>query len=358
MSKIIKPILMYLSGNSLVEDKERDTFKLYLIYMVSVVGFFFTFSMGVLGLISSDSITPLTFLFLFIAAIMLLNIVYLNITDNIDLSASVTLYFFFILMLYLVYSGGVSNTGPLWIYAFPSLALILHGFKKGILDIFLFVIILSIILFYPNDDFLATYYTDEFQIRILLSLVLVIILSGAYEYSRAQSIFKMDVLREELELSSTCDQLTGLYNRRGYDEKINKRDDKCGAVLMCDIDHFKKINDTHGHHIGDLTIQEVADCIKSNIRQDDIAIRWGGEEFFIFLPKTSIDDAYLVGEKIRKSIENLSIKINNEKVIQLTLSIGVSKTDETTPLHDAIKHADNAMYRSKKNGRNQTSKHE
>ena len=349
---------MYFSGDFSVEDRKRDTFKIYLIYMFSIVGFLFTFSMGVLGLGTNEPITLLTFLLLFISSIMLLNIVYLKITDNVNVGSSIVLYLFFILMIYLVYSGGVSNTGPLWIYCFPSIALFLHGFKKGVLDILIFVIILSIILFYPNDALLATSYTDEFQLRIILSLILVIILSSVYEYSRTQSFSQMEILREELEFSSTRDQLTGLYNRRGYDSNINQRADKCGGILMCDIDHFKKINDTHGHDAGDYSIQEVANCIERNLRDEDIAVRWGGEEFFIFLPKASIHDAYLVGEKLRETIEDLSIKISDEKVIQLTLSIGVSRTDEEIPLSDAIRHADDAMYHSKSNGRNQTSKHE
>jgi len=122
---------------------------------------------------------------------------------------------------------------------------------------------------------------------------------------------------------------------------------------MCDMDLFKKVNDNYGHDTGDFVLQEVAHAIQSMLRKEDIAVRWGGEEFFVFLPLTSMEDGSLVAEKIRQSIENLSLVYNGHS-IKITLSIGMEEVSDTITLANAISHADTAMYQAKKAGRNST----
>jgi len=110
----------------------------------------------------------------------------------------------------------------------------------------------------------------------------------------------------------------------------------------------------YGHHAGDLVLQKLAQTIKSRLREDDIAVRWRGEEFFIFLAKISMNDGYLVAQKIRKSIEDLIINYD-DKLIPVTFSIGIEEVNDTIPLEDAITNTDNAMYLAKQAGRNTVS---
>ena len=351
MQHTIKHIFKYLQSGFYSPERSEEAFKIYLIYTFSLIGFLFSFTLGLAGVSTSNYI--LTSFLLGGSLILCLNIYYLKITGNHRVSSNVFLYLFIAAMIYLVYSGGVHNTGPLWIYSLPALTLFIHGLKKGLIDTTIFLLIISIILFYPNDLLLEASYSHEFKVRLILSLILTVLLSSVYEYSRMQSFLKMQQLREALEYVSTRDSLTTLYNRRGGHDQIEKLDKSMGAVLMCDIDHFKKINDTYGHYAGDFILKEVAKTIKDTIRKGDIAVRWGGEEFFIFLPKTNIDNGYTVAEKIRKHIENFPLEYN-DSIINVTISIGVAEVNKKIDLEEAIRNADDSMYLSKAKGRNIT----
>lgn len=125
-----------------------------------------------------------------------------------------------------------------------------------------------------------------------------------------------------LEEKAHIDALTKVYNRHRFHELIEELEFDY-SLLMIDIDNFKKLNDTFGHDIGDISLREIANIIKSNIRKSDILARWGGEEFILILPKTN----YYTGLKIADSIREIISKTNIEHVGCLTISIGVSHTD-------------------------------
>ena len=350
---LIKALVEYFHEGFYHKDNSEEALKTYLIYSFSLIGFVFIFGLGLKGMHTSAH--TLTAILLGGSVVLLLNLFYLKQTENYMFSGYVVLYFFFILMLYLIYTGGVDNTGPLWIFCLPPIALYIHGFKRGLFDLSIFLFFAIFILYYPDRNFLATEYTSAFKLRIILSFVLIVFLSSVYEYSREKSSKKMIKMRKDLEFYLRRDELTGLYNRRGYQDNIGKIQGSYGAILMCDIDNFKKVNDTYGHAVGDFTIKEVSQSIKNNLRKQDVAIRWGGEEFFIFLSETTRENAYLVSEKLRESIENLTIRYNNEIVFSVTLSIGVAIVNEEISLEKAIKNADDAMYISKNAGRNKSS---
>lgn len=350
LTKTIKTLFNYFQEGFYSQENQEETLKIYLIYSFSVIGFIFLFSLGLKGL-ESSCITLTTSLFGG-SFLLLFNLIYLRQTENYVISGYVVFYLFFVLMLYLVYSGGVENTGPLWIYCLPPIALYIHGFKRGLLNLSIFLLLTFIILYYPNNTLLATEYTDAFKLRILLTFVLVAYLSAVYGYSREKSSSKMKKLSEDLEFFLRRDELTGLYNRRGFQDNIHKIRESYGAIIMCDIDHFKKVNDTYGHSVGDFTIKEISHCIKENLRQGDIAVRWGGEEFFIFLLEINIDNAFMVSEKLRETIENHPINYNDDIVFHVTMSLGIAQVNDNITLETAIKNADTAMYRSKEAGRN------
>lgn len=153
------------------------------------------------------------------------------------------------------------------------------------------------------------------------------------------------------------DFLTGLYNRRyffnnmlPYFEKAIADSEKF-TIAVIDIDYFKKINDTYGHEIGDRVINNLADILRTNISQDDMVARFGGEEFCIVLKNITPEQALSRFEKIREKVKNTIISLENEEKIKFTVSIGVLLHPEET-LEESINQADMLLYNAKQNGRN------
>lgn len=158
----------------------------------------------------------------------------------------------------------------------------------------------------------------------------------------------------DLHNKSIRDSLTGVINHQYANQMLEKEIEIAKhyhhnlSVMMLDIDHFKSVNDQYGHQMGDQVLIEVSRTIENNLKKTDIIGRYGGEEFFIILPKTGINDAILVGERIRKSIG--SIKLMN-KSFNVTASIGVVEYGEEDAA-EIISKADKLMYLAKRNGRN------
>ena len=173
-------------------------------------------------------------------------------------------------------------------------------------------------------------------------------------------ISDLEASKEELKILASIDPLSGLYNRR-YFYKISehildlaKRDKTDSSVLILDIDKFKNINDTYGHKIGDDIIILLSRKLEEFTRKSDIVCRFGGEEFVILLPETSIDGALNISEKIRLNIEQLNFKLEYQKDLKFTVSIGVSQiiNDQDINIEASICRADEALYSAKQSGRN------
>lgn len=155
------------------------------------------------------------------------------------------------------------------------------------------------------------------------------------------------------------DCLTKTLNRRAFDEIIEREFNRSVryktplSVVMMDLDHFKKVNDSRGHLAGDIVLKEVAETISKCLREIDIFARYGGEEFVIILPQTNIEKACIMAERIRKAIECFSVYFE-EGEIKVTLSMGIASYPFTPAKdkNDLVNLADNAMYQAKKNGRN------
>jgi len=154
------------------------------------------------------------------------------------------------------------------------------------------------------------------------------------------------------------DGLTETFNRRFLEEKAKELylrfriSNIQVGVIMLDIDNFKKINDTYGHDVGDMVLIAVANTIKKIIRKDDIFIRYGGEEFVLILPNSNITSTYKIAEKIRKEVENIIIDLGKTH-LNFTISLGISELrEDDKSLYDAIKRADQNLYKAKQNGKN------
>ncbi len=162
---------------------------------------------------------------------------------------------------------------------------------------------------------------------------------------------------EEIEYDAIRDGLTGLYNRKAYDQRLTEtladvnRYEVTISMMICDIDFFKKINDTHGHTIGDLALKKLATLLKERLRINDFISRYGGEEFVILLPHTDLAGGKKAAEGIRSYIDKSSFSYKGEK-IPMTISVGVSTFKKGDDSSSVFERADNALYLAKRSGRN------
>ena len=154
------------------------------------------------------------------------------------------------------------------------------------------------------------------------------------------------------------DGLTGIHNKRYFVEQLERelaraiRHGRPLSLVMCDIDHFKAINDELGHLAGDYVLKEVAQISKSRLRPDDVIARYGGEELALILPETDLDGGRLIAEELRKMIATASFVFEDED-IDVTVSCGVAELDPSWRTYDFVKAADEMLYEAKRAGRNQ-----
>jgi diguanylate cyclase (GGDEF)-like protein len=159
------------------------------------------------------------------------------------------------------------------------------------------------------------------------------------------------------EALATLDSLTGLPNRRSFDllaaQALHEaqRDSGPLVALLIDLDHFKVLNDTHGHLAGDEVLRQFANVLQGSLRQSDILCRWGGEEFIVLLREAEGRQAVEVAEKIRRRTEQLTFSYD-DRPLRLTTSIGLSSLQPDDTLHALLTRADRALYCAKQAGRN------
>ncbi len=173
-----------------------------------------------------------------------------------------------------------------------------------------------------------------------------------------RDISRQKSLQQELERIATTDSLTGIMNRRQFfnlgEAEVYRaaRYGKPLSVTMLDVDHFKKINDTHGHGVGDECLKALARCVSSTIRRSDIFARLGGEEFVILMPETELADAAALADRLRLAIQKINVPLS-AGMCHFTVSIGAAGHDgENTDLGVLLHHADEALYEAKGDGRN------
>ncbi|WP_227509869.1 GGDEF domain-containing protein [Acinetobacter sp. NCu2D-2] len=174
-----------------------------------------------------------------------------------------------------------------------------------------------------------------------------------------------DYNRRAFEKLAHTDALTGLNNRR-YFEYLAKQhleqqleNPTPTTLLVFDVDHFKKINDTYGHDVGDQVIQMIANIASQEMRHTDVLARYGGEEFIALLPHTHLDDALRIGERLRQKIENTVVELDHRVQLRFTISIGATILESCDiDLNHFVKQADLALYQAKANGRNRVEQYD
>jgi diguanylate cyclase (GGDEF)-like protein len=210
---------------------------------------------------------------------------------------------------------------------------------------------------------------EQWYFGILVFWIAVIFLGGGYKLWQLKRQSHAEKLRLDLLISqnsmletetnhykqlSMLDQLTGLLNRHGLTHYIDKNfsteQHQQVALIIIDIDYFKKINDKYGHSGGDVILQRIAHLLRDNIRVTDYAARWGGEEFLIVMPATSLADAQAIAEQLRMQVE--SARFEDLPDLQATISLGVGAIDGIEPFHMLFRRVDVALYQAKAQGRN------
>ena len=204
---------------------------------------------------------------------------------------------------------------------------------------------LGVLYFYRGDR--ETFQTDEIELLDTFSQLAAV----AIENSRLHA--------HVVELAMT-DALTGLPNRRAFEEQLQKevhRAERYGrpfSLMMLDIDHFKIVNDTYGHPVGDVVLHILADLLTTHIRKTDFVARYGGEEFTIILPETTSDGARQVGEHLCHVLASNPITVPHHGPISITVSIGIASFPQLAERANSLcESADRALYTAKRSGRNQ-----
>jgi diguanylate cyclase (GGDEF)-like protein len=191
----------------------------------------------------------------------------------------------------------------------------------------------------------------EYVISITVFVTISLIIPAMIGY---RLIDNHEKLTEKIKRLAEEDYLTKLYNRRKIHEVVeneilrSRRYNSTFAVILLDIDNFKKTNDTFGHNVGDKLLVEIANIIRQTIRESDMAGRWGGEEFLVFCPQTGGDGAFALAEKLRANIE----KHEFEEIGYKTASFGAAQIEHGDTVQGLISRADEALYEAKNSGKN------
>ena len=213
------------------------------------------------------------------------------------------------------------------------------------------MIITLLTLGHPETFWVGIAASCMFVSCISTSIILQKTLNGNLELA-----YDLELAIKKAEVIACTDMLTGLNNRRAFFDSATAMLAYCkhaglpSSLIMLDVDNFKKINDAHGHANGDIALQHVANILRTKLRISDIACRFGGEEFAVFLPNANLEEAMVAAEKLRMVIAATHVLLAYERSVVLTASLGVTEVGDT--LDELLIHADEAMYEAKKNGRN------
>jgi len=220
---------------------------------------------------------------------------------------------------------------------------------------------LLIIYLIPALIFLAGFWWLDISLKdqaltvilpLMAALIGLILAENQY-----RGIVSQFLLTHHLKRSATTDPLTGLFNRRGTDAILArecakaKRHGRHFAVLMTDLDHFKKVNDQHGHDVGDEVLQELASRLRATVREEDHVARWGGEEFLVLVQEDHSETVMNIAEKIRKSVAERPFSTRAGR-LSVTISLGIACYRENEAAEATISRADKALYQAKNEGRN------
>jgi diguanylate cyclase (GGDEF)-like protein len=332
----------------LVKGDKKLTLTVYLTF----IGFVF---LTAFGFISWHNDNPATSITLFSAVFLGVINLYLIKTKYRDLTRYILSLIVAFMGLSLLAFGGQDGTGYLWTFPLLAMALAVLSVREGALFSALYLLCTFCLLFIPVDvpsriDYHTVTATRYFLSAFALCSITLVLVNIQENTNR------------QLHLKTVKDDLTGLFNRAVLNDttvdRINHtRNEHDNYLLLIDIDHFKKINDNFGHNTGDQVLMILGDILNSSMRDNDLAIRWGGEEFLVVLQSCPGKHAEKIANNIRNKFEQ------DERIIKLlqqpvTLSVGISATSYNLVFDKALSLADTRLYKAKAQGRNRVVSHD
>lgn len=257
----------------------------------------------------------------------------------------------FMVSLFIYMSGGYANS-IFWAAIVPPITFFLMGRLWGTLltgcafSVCIYTLYHQIGVPFPKTPGMGS------LLNVVESSLIIILLFRFYEGTRSQAYKQLQQHNKLVSHLAETDHLTGLYNREKFDQELDQRCQTHNAqdatsLLLVDVDHFKKINDSYGHLRGDEVLKALANKLTSLVRTSDIVARWGGEEFAILLPNTDEGLALTLAERLRSEVS-----ASDTAGLQISISIGLVTSSEVTQSAQLLQQADNALYRAKANGRN------
>ena len=278
----------------------------------------------------------------------------LRFSQNIDKSINIGVTTLFIFFLGLSYTQQNKDFILIWTIFFPIFVMTLKGHKEGVLITLVFYSILFFIAYQGIGIWQDGAWSFQSVIRFTVASLILTYIIYVKESALNQLIHKERSALNELKRLSITDSLTGLFNRRYINKKLEFEISQAIqhktplSLAILDIDNFKKINDQYGHNHGDYVLQEVSDLLRLHLPEEFLA-RWGGEEFLIIFPNQSLESAVQLCNEIREKI----IHHRCEPPIDITVSFGVAEYQLGYEHNSFIARADSALYQAKKSGRNQ-----
>jgi|GEM_PF-1099642 len=244
--------------------------------------------------------------------------------------------------LYLIPAMSIVSLYPNWKVVFVT-TLFINSFK------------LTLYFGHFNHDHLEEGHTLDFLLHLIISIILMYVIS--------YFLIKNHKVESKLENLANLDPLTGLFNRRYFDRYIrsileeHRLSERSLVLLALDVDHFKNLNDTFGHHFGDEVLKKLSLIIAECVRESDTVVRMGGEEFVIILPNIQVDEGYRIAERIRQTVERFPF-VYERSPHYITVSIGLSLYNSDIETSSSLYcKADEALYEAKLTGRNKVAIH-
>ena len=266
---------------------------------------------------------------------------------------------YLIFCLYLQISGGQNNSGILWHYVYTIMVYYIAGLRLGCISSGLLIASELLLMQMDHLAFFRAQYSPEFKMRFLSSMTVMSIMGAMLEHSRSKAQKSLMILANRLHHASQTDELTDLPNRRALQEILHDQSVRADrtksdfVILLCDIDHFKSVNDQFGHAVGDEALRHLVRNMSAAIRKSDTLARWGGEEFMLVLPDTDLECGIIMAERIRTAAELSPLVTDTGVKVPMTISCGLANWLECCDLDTLFRLADERLYQAKSTGRNQ-----
>ena len=345
------------SGYKFGEDEDFLKFKFKMLNSIFIIVAFFSTLFGLLSDLGINDIGPIHSKVNYAYSILTIILIFFlrSSKKNYTLTAHALLIISLITFTSALLFVPQDEFRIIWFYLLILVAYKINSKTSGILYT------LAAIVIVLTAHFFAELQLSQVSINSsVLGLIIGSLLSYIYTNKITQYENSLKEQNSTLSVLASTDYLTGVMNRRMFNDiseryfQTAQKDDLSLTLLLLDLDHFKKINDTYGHQVGDKLLIQFVETTKNILTKSDIFARVGGEEFAILLSQMDRKDAYDLAEKIRKEVENISIRYKGQNVFVRT-SIGITQNSTTdSSFDDVFSRSDMALYQAKKEGRNRT----